>query len=103
MLNGFGILVGLTAFLVIGIFHPVVIWCEYYFSDRIWPVFLLGGIVFCGSSLLVASPLISSALGIVGFTLLWSVHELRQQTKRVEKGWFPRNPSRTDRRKEKAS
>ena len=40
MLNGSGILIGLTAFIVIGVLHPVVIKCEYYFSDRVWPVFL---------------------------------------------------------------
>lgn len=42
MLNGSGILIGLTTFIVIGVFHPVVIKCEYYFSDRVWPVFLAG-------------------------------------------------------------
>lgn len=44
MLNGSGILIGLTTFIVIGVFHPVVIKCEYYFSDRVWPVFLAGGL-----------------------------------------------------------
>ena len=42
MLNWSGILIGLTSFIVIGVFHPVVIKCEYYFSDRVWPVFLAG-------------------------------------------------------------
>lgn len=34
-----GILVGAAALLLIGIFHPIVIWCEYYFSKKIWPAF----------------------------------------------------------------
>ena len=94
MLNGSGILIGLTAFIVIGVFHPVVIKCEYYFSDRVWPVFLAGGLAFCAASLFVERPLLSSVLGVVGFSLLWSIRELKQQTRRVEKGWFPRNPKR---------
>ena len=94
MLNGSGILIGLTTFIVIGVFHPVVIKCEYYFSDRVWPVFLAGGLAFCTASLFVERPLLSSVLGVVGFSLLWSIRELKQQTRRVEKGWFPRNPKR---------
>ena len=94
MLNWSGILIGLTAFIVIGVLHPVVIRCEYYFSDRVWPVFLAGGLAFCTASLFVERPLLSSVLGVVGFSLLWSIRELKQQTRRVEKGWFPRNPKR---------
>ena len=94
MLNWSGILIGLTSFIVIGVFHPVVIKCEYYFSDRVWPVFLAGGLAFCAASLFVERPLLSSVLGGVGFSLLWSIRELKQQTRRVEKGWFPRNPKR---------
>ena len=94
MLNGSGILIGLTAFIVIGVLHPVVIKCEYYFSDRVWPVFLAGGLAFCAASLFVDRPLLSSVLGVVGFSLLWIIRELKQQTRRVEKGWFPRNPKR---------
>ena len=94
MLNWSGILIGLTSFIVIGVFHPVVIKCEYYFSDRVWPIFLAGGLAFCAASLFVERPLLSSVLGVVGFSLLWSIRELKQQTRRVEKGWFPRNPKR---------
>lgn len=94
MLNWSGILIGLTSFVVIGIFHPIVIKCEYHFSDRIWPVFLAGGLAFCAASLFTDRPLLSAVLGVVGFTLLWSIRELKQQTQRVEKGWFPRNPKR---------
>ena len=94
MLNGSGLLIGLASFLLIGLFHPIVIKCEYYFSDRVWPVFLAGGLAFCAASLLVEHPLLSSVLGVVGFSLLWSIRELKQQTRRVEKGWFPKKPKR---------
>ena len=36
-LNLEGIAVGGASLLVIGAFHPLVIWCEYHFSQKIWP------------------------------------------------------------------
>ena len=38
-----GVLVGAASLLIIGVFHPIVIWCEYYFSARVWPLFLAVG------------------------------------------------------------
>ena len=40
-----GIVIGLCTFLVIGLFHPLVIKGEYYFGVRIWWAFLAVGIV----------------------------------------------------------
>ena len=37
-----------------------------------------------------------SLVGVVGASLLWSIGELFEQKKRVEKGWFPMNPKRKD-------
>ena len=31
---------------------------------------------------------------VIGFSCFWSIVELKQQTKRVERGWFPKNPRR---------
>jgi hypothetical protein len=36
----------------------------------------------------------SAILAILGFTMLWSIGELKHQAKRMEKGWFPKNPYR---------
>ena len=44
-----GILIGFASLLVIGVFHPIVIWAEYYFSARIWPLFLAAGILLFAS------------------------------------------------------
>ena len=41
----YGILLGLASFLSIGLFHPVVIKCEYLFSYRCWPFFLAAGLI----------------------------------------------------------
>lgn len=94
-MNFDGIITGLLAFLLIGVFHPIVIKCEYYFTAGIWPVFLAAGILFLAASAVCPPPLLSSACGILGFTCLWSVIELKEQEKRVAKGWFPANPKRT--------
>lgn len=99
-MNGFGLILGGTTFLLIGLFHPIVIWCEYYFSKRIWPVFLLVGLAALGASLCVAESLPSGLLAVFGISCLWSIKELFEQEKRVEKGWFPRNPKRARERTE---
>jgi hypothetical protein len=89
-----GLIIGVIAFLIIGIFHPIVIKGEYYFTEKIWPLFMLAGLVALALSCFARQPILSSALGVLGCTCLWSILELRAQTKRVEKGWFPRNPKR---------
>ena len=88
-----GILVGAASLLIIGGFHPIVIKCEYYFTDKVWPVFLLAGLGFLAGSLF-ARGMASLLLGLVGVACLWSILELKEQTRRVERGWFPKNPRR---------
>ncbi len=87
-----GLLLGLATFLVIGIFHPIVIKTEYYFGTRPWWVFLLVGIGGAVGALFIADVFWSALAGIVGFSSLWTIKELFEQEQRVEKGWFPRNP-----------
>lgn len=88
-----GILIGLFSFAVIGIFHPIVIKCEYYFTCRVWPVFLATGLLFLTISLLTDAIVVSSCFGVAGFACFWSIGELREQAQRVRKGWFPANPN----------
>ena len=64
-LNFEGIAVGAASLLVIGAFH------------------------------LFAHGLLSILLGLVGVAFLWSIRELKEQARRVERGWFPKNPKRT--------
>lgn len=89
-----GLIVGVFAFLIIGIFHPIVIKTEYYFGISLWWVFLLLGIVGGVASLFVSNNVASICIGITAFCCFWSIGELFQQKKRVEKGWFPRNLKR---------
>ena len=96
-LNFSGIIIGVATFLVIGLFHPLVIKAEYYIGVRSWWLFLLLGIFAGIASLLVADLTISIILGVVAFSSFWSIGEVFAQKKRVEKGWFPANPKRKNR------
>ena len=96
-MNFSGIIIGVATFLVIGLFHPLVIMAEYYVGVRSWWLFLLLGIFAGIASLLVADLTISIILGVVAFSSFWSIGEVFAQKKRVEKGWFPANPKRKNR------
>ena len=89
-----GLLIGLGTFLIIGVFHPIVIKAQYYFGTGCWWVFLLAGIAAVAGSLFVGNLLASALLGVTGFSCVWCILEVFQQEKRVERGWFPRNPKR---------
>ncbi len=90
IMNLSGLLVGLATFLIIGLFHPIVIKSEYHFGVRCWWVFLLVGIAFAIASCLVHDIVISTILGVTAFSCFWSILELFEQRERVRKGWFPR-------------
>ena len=89
-----GVFIGIVAFLCIGLFHPVVIKAEYYFSSKIWPVFAVLGIAFILAALFFENIVLSACMAVGGISFLWSIKELFEQEKRVEKGWFPKNPKR---------
>ena len=91
-----GIIIAVSTFFIIGLFHPIVIKVEYYWGTRLWWLFLVGGIVCIFCSLLLENTMLSSIVGVAGASLLWSIGELFEQKKRVEKGWFPMNPKRKD-------
>lgn len=95
MLSHFdGLIIGAATFLIIGIFHPLVIKGEYYFGVRIWVLFLLLGIAGITGSILVTNEIISILLGVFAFSALWGIGEVFEQRERVRKGWFPANPKR---------
>lgn len=93
-MNFIGIIIGSAVFLMIGIFHPIVIKAEYYYGTKCWPIFALVGLLTLVGSLLISSTVWSVLLGSFAFSCFWSILELFQQKKRVEKGWFPKNPNR---------
>ena len=89
-MNFEGPLIGLATFLIIGVFHPIVIKTEYYFGTRPWWIFLLLGLGCIAGALFVESTLTSALLGVTGFSSLWTILELFEQKERVRKGWFPK-------------
>ncbi len=93
-MNFTGIIIGSAVFLMIGIFHPIVIKAEYYWGTGCWPVFAIAGLATIVGSLFVESVIVSVLLGAFAFSSFWSIHELFEQKKRVERGWFPQNPNR---------
>ncbi len=93
-MNYTGILFGLATFLIIGLFHPLVIKAEYYMGKKSWSLFLLLGVITLALSLWVENEYTSILLGVVSFSSFWSILEVFEQYKRVQKGWFPMNPKR---------
>lgn len=89
-----GLLIGISTFLIIGLFHPVVIKCEYHWGTRCWWIFLVLGIAGIIASLLTAQTFWAALLGVFSFSSFWTIKELFDQEERVKKGWFPRNPKR---------
>ena len=73
-----GLVIGICTFLIIGLFHPIVVKAEYYWGTKCWWIFLLLGIG-----------------GIIAFSSFWTIKEIFEQEERVKKGWFPKNPKRT--------
>lgn len=93
-MNYSGLIIGLATFIIIGIFHPVVIKAEYYFGKKCWWAFALAGAVFGVLSIFIENMAVSCIAGVTAFSCFWSIHELFEQEKRVGRGWFPRNPRR---------
>ena len=93
-MNFTGLIIGIATFLIIGLFHPIVIKAEYYLGTKCWWMFALAGIIFIVLSILIENIILSTILGVFGFSSFWIILELFEQKKRVEKGWFPKNPKR---------
>ena len=89
-----GLTVGIFTFLIIGLFHPLVIKAVYWFGTRSWWMFLVLGIAAAALSVCVEGLVLSILFGVVAFSSFWSILEVFQQRERVRKGWFPENPRR---------
>ena len=81
---------GVCSFLIIGLFHPLVIKAEYYFGVRFWWVFLIMGLLGLAGSLFVTHQILSVLLGVFAFSSFWGIREMFEQRERVRKGWYPK-------------
>ena len=86
MLNPRGLMIGLCSPDDIGIEHLWVIKGEYHLGVRIRPIPLVLGFGLCAANLFVENTILSAVLAVNGVALLWSIHELFEQRKRVERG-----------------
>ena len=77
-----GIIIAVSTFLIIGIFHPIVIKVEYYWGTRQWWVFLILGIVAILVALMVANVIVSSNMLII--------RSNKRKLRRRESGTFAR-------------
>ncbi|HIS33724.1 MAG TPA: DUF4491 family protein [Candidatus Avirikenella pullistercoris] len=89
-----GLVIGIATFLIIGLFHPIVIKAEYYWGTKCWWIFSVSGILGIVVSVLVTNVLLSALIGVFAFSSFWSIKEIFEQKERVKKGWFPKNPRR---------
>lgn len=89
-----GVIIGLASFLIIGIFHPLVIKAEYYYGQKSKWWFAAAGVILAVASLLVGDTVVSALLGVAAFSCFWSIKEIKEQEQRVARGWFPRNPNK---------
>lgn len=94
-----GLIIGLLTFLIIGLFHPIVVKMEYYWGKESWWMLLILGLIALVVTLFIKDTLWSAIFGVLAFSSFWSIKELFEQEERVKKGWFPSNPKRKKQRK----
>ena len=91
-INWTGVIIGLSTFLIIGLFHPLVIKGYYYLGLKCRLLFLIAGLISLVLCLIVKDTIASVILGVTAFSCFWSIKEVTEQKVRVERGWFPANP-----------
>jgi branched-subunit amino acid transport protein len=89
-----GISIAICTFIIIGCFHPLVVKAEYYIGVKSWWIFLFCGIAGVILSLYTENIILSTCFGVFGASCFWSILEVFEQKKRVDKGWFPKNPKK---------
>ncbi len=89
-----GVILGLATIGIFELSHKLVIWGEYYWGRKVWWAFLIVGLLSLLGGLLLPYVLYSAILAVWGFCCLWGIGEVFLQTRRVAKGWFPKNPKR---------
>ena len=89
-----GIAIGLCTFLIIGLFHPLVLKGEYYLGQKSNWIFAIGGVACTVATILSTSVFWSAILGVTACSCFWSILEVREQRERVRKGWYPKRTRR---------
>ena len=80
-----GLFIGICTFLIIGLFHPVVVKAEYYWGTKCWWIFLILGIAGVVASLSIENVIIASLLGVFAFSSFWTIKEVFEQEESVQR------------------
>ena len=100
-INIAGIFICFSFIFYIWILHIFVVWYEYNYGKKGWPLFLILGFVCYIIAYYLKRVMFSISLGILGTSLLWCIKEMFDQHVRVKRGWFPMNPKRINEYKSK--
>ena len=76
-----GLIIGFAVFLMIGLFHPLVVKAEKYMGKKSKWIFAVACLIFVIISL-YAAYWVSIFLGCLGFSCFWSIFEIDRQEKR---------------------
>ena len=68
-----GLFIGICTFLIIGLFHPVVVKAEYYWGTKCWWIFLILGIGGGIAPLGIYHVILSSPLCVFAFSSFWTI------------------------------
>ncbi len=85
-----GLFIGICTFLIIGLFHPVVVKAEYYWGTKCWWIFLILGIGGVITSLSIDNVILSSLLGVFAFSSFWPLKRSLNRKNGYGKAGFPR-------------
>lgn len=95
VINGLGFIAAITAFLSIWMGHVSVRKVEAE-TNHLWKamvIYLVAGISLEAAAVIITDRAVSMVCGIIGFSLLWDVLELKRQARRVHRGHAPANPN----------
>lgn len=76
ILNWQGLAIGACTFLIIGIFHPLVIKGEYYLGLKVNYIFALLGVVASIAALMTEGVFLSAVFAVIAFSSFWSIWEV---------------------------
>lgn len=97
--NLLGLAIGLATFLVIGLFHPLVIKGEYYFGVKIWKAFLSLGIACCLLACIIDNIFWSTIMGVLDFPHFGELARCLSNGNELRKDGFPKIHATTNRTK----